>query len=203
MKYNSVLNLANDYEQACNNSLLKVAFVRKLPNGKYRVLSEKGKNLGTYTSRDAAKKRLKQIEFFKHIDKNNLLDSSSVIDLTDVEELTYSALMRKLRRKAPPECVREFMKIFKKYFDNAVKNKLQKPDSVAMQNALLLFNKKHKIKLSKDIVKNAAISELGDSRLVGKYLSDIVKFIMTRISSEKRAKSLYGLKLKIYNLNEN
>ena len=111
--------------------------------------------------------------------------------------------MRKLRRKAPPECVREFMKIFKKYFDNAVKNKLQKPDSVAMQNALLLFNKKHKIKLSKDIVKNAAISELGDSRLVGKYLSDIVKFIMTRISSEKRAKSLYGLKLKIYNLNEN
>ena len=87
--------------------------------------------------------------------------------------------------------------------DFSTKNKLQKPDSVAMQNALLLFNKKHKIKLSKDIVKNAAISELGDSRLVGKYLSDIVKFIMTRISSEKRAKSLYGLKLKIYNLNEN
>lgn len=32
----------------------------------YKVLSEKGKNLGTATSKKAAKKRLQQVEYFKH-----------------------------------------------------------------------------------------------------------------------------------------
>lgn len=34
----------------------------------YKVLSEKtGKNLGTATSLEGAKKRLRQVEYFKHI----------------------------------------------------------------------------------------------------------------------------------------
>lgn len=34
----------------------------------FKVISEKsGKNLGTETSLEAAKKRLKQVEYFKHI----------------------------------------------------------------------------------------------------------------------------------------
>lgn len=36
----------------------------------YRVLSEKGRNMGTYTSKEKAKIRLRQIEYFKHL-KNN------------------------------------------------------------------------------------------------------------------------------------
>jgi hypothetical protein len=32
----------------------------------YKVLSKKGKNLGTSSSKASAEKRLKQIEFFKH-----------------------------------------------------------------------------------------------------------------------------------------
>lgn len=32
----------------------------------YKVLSEKGKNLGTSTTRAGAEKRLRQVEFFKH-----------------------------------------------------------------------------------------------------------------------------------------
>lgn len=32
----------------------------------YRVVSESGRNMGTYPSREKAKKRLQQIEFFKH-----------------------------------------------------------------------------------------------------------------------------------------
>ena len=36
-------------------------------DGGYEVKSEKGKNLGKTTSLDAAKKRLKQIEYFKHL----------------------------------------------------------------------------------------------------------------------------------------
>jgi len=32
----------------------------------YKVLSKKGKNLGTATSKKAAEKRLRQVEYFKH-----------------------------------------------------------------------------------------------------------------------------------------
>lgn len=37
---------------------------------KYKVMSESGKLLGEYTSLAAAKKRLGQIEYFKHKDSN-------------------------------------------------------------------------------------------------------------------------------------
>ncbi|MBI2147817.1 hypothetical protein HYU19_05080 [Candidatus Woesearchaeota archaeon] len=35
--------------------------------GLYRVLSESGRNMGTYPTLKAAKKRLQQIEYFKHV----------------------------------------------------------------------------------------------------------------------------------------
>jgi len=39
----------------------------KRVNGGYKVLSEKGKNLGgPYRTIEEAKKRLKQVEYFKH-----------------------------------------------------------------------------------------------------------------------------------------
>lgn len=62
----------------------KIAVIKKLPNGKYRVLSEKGKNLGTFDSEKEAKSRLKQIEYFKHSKANK------EIDLTKLEELSLS-----------------------------------------------------------------------------------------------------------------
>ena len=52
------------------------------------------------------------------------------------------------------------------------------------------------------MVKNAATSELGDPKLVGKYLADIIRFTLTRISPERRPQSIENLKQKIYNLNE-
>ena len=40
--------------------------IKKVKNG-YKVVSEKGKNLGgPYKSKTAAEKRLRQVEFFKH-----------------------------------------------------------------------------------------------------------------------------------------
>jgi hypothetical protein len=39
--------------------------IRKIKSG-YRVVSESGRNMGTYRTMDEAKRRLKQIEFFKH-----------------------------------------------------------------------------------------------------------------------------------------
>lgn len=39
--------------------------IRKVKDG-YRVVSKSGKNLGTYKSKTAAQRRLRQIEYFKH-----------------------------------------------------------------------------------------------------------------------------------------
>lgn len=36
---------------------------------KFQVVSHTGKNLGTYTTREAAERRLRQVEYFKHKDK--------------------------------------------------------------------------------------------------------------------------------------
>jgi hypothetical protein len=40
--------------------------IRKVRGG-YRVLSESGKNMGTYRTKGEAEKRLRQIEMFKHL----------------------------------------------------------------------------------------------------------------------------------------
>jgi hypothetical protein len=41
-------------------------YVRKIGDDKWRVYSEKGKNLGTYNSQAGAKKRLQQVHYFKN-----------------------------------------------------------------------------------------------------------------------------------------
>src|SRR5579871_3173451 len=127
-----IVQLADNFEQRCQDSLVKVAKIRKLPGGKYRVLSQKGKNLGTFDSEKAAKKHLKQVEYFKHLDKSDAEDDTSVIDLTDADEFAYSAIMRKMRQKASKEQVLTFLKLYKAEFDRAVKAKLKKPERIAL-----------------------------------------------------------------------
>ncbi len=41
-----------------------IEVIRKVKGG-YRVLSEKGRNMGTYATKEEAEKRLRQIEYFK------------------------------------------------------------------------------------------------------------------------------------------
>lgn len=41
-------------------------------DNKYQVQSEKGKNLGTYDTKEQAEKRLKQVEMFKHMKSKEL-----------------------------------------------------------------------------------------------------------------------------------
>jgi ferritin len=96
--------------------LIKLAFIRKLPNGNYRVFSEKGKNMGTYKSLSGAKNRLRQIEFFKHQANffTNLIKQAKEHDVT----FTYSGLLRFLR-KEKPELVVEFMQKFLQAFNEA------------------------------------------------------------------------------------
>ena len=39
--------------------------IKKVKEG-YRLVSHKGKNLGTYTTREGAEKRERQVQYFKH-----------------------------------------------------------------------------------------------------------------------------------------
>ena len=47
----------------------KIITVQENKKKKYRVVSENGRNLGTYNTRPEAEKRLKQVEMFKHMKK--------------------------------------------------------------------------------------------------------------------------------------
>lgn len=40
--------------------------IKKIKNG-YQVVAESGRNMGTYQTKEEAKKRLRQIEYFKHM----------------------------------------------------------------------------------------------------------------------------------------
>lgn len=198
---NTLLKLASNYETSCIQELIKLAKIRKLPDGRYRVLSQKGDNLGTYKSHEGAKKRLKQVEYFKHFDHSNA-DDKSIIDLTDIDEFAYSAIMRKLRQKGTSEQVRQFLQLYKQQFDKAVKGKLHKPERIALQNTMVKFNKLHKVKLDKKMIKTAATTELGNAEQVGKYLSDIVQFTLQRIPPDKRQDAINRLKQKFAEMNE-
>jgi hypothetical protein len=179
-----------------------------MPGGKWRVLSQKGKSLGTYNTKEEAVKRLRQVEYYKQHkkDKSHADDNATdekAIDLTDIDDFSYSAIMRKLRQKASTEQVRDFLKIFKAQFDRAVKKKLQKPEKVALQNTVVKFSKVHKLKLNKKFVKNAAVTELGAPAEVGRYLANIVRFILNRMEPDKRAKAMETLRNKFYYTNSN
>jgi hypothetical protein len=202
----TLLQLASTYEDRCLQGLVKIARIRQLPNGSYRVLSQKGKDLGTYKSRKAAEKRLRQVEFFKHLDKSKADDQGNAIapiDLTGAEEFSYSSLMRQLRQEASPEQVKVFLKLFKTQFDNAVKGKIHKPERIALQNAIIRFHKLHPIKVDKKIVKSAAVAELGNADQVGQYLAGIVHFILNRLEPEKRLRAAQVLKQKFAVMSEN
>lgn len=41
--------------------------IRKQADGRFRVVAESGRTLGTYDSRQAAERRLRQVEMFKHM----------------------------------------------------------------------------------------------------------------------------------------
>lgn len=196
---NLILKISN-YNTLCQG-IKKFAKIRKLPSGKYRVLSEKNRNLGTYSNRTAAEKRLKQVEYFKYLDTLDLKEKK-IIDLSKLNQPSLSALMRELNKKADKEQIKKFLEIYKRLFDQALKNKIKKPDVVALKHSLIKLNKIYKIKFNKKLVKTAALEELGDPVTVGNYLANIVRFILNRISPAKRQKSIDKLKTKFYYLDE-
>lgn len=73
-------NLKEEDSLTITNNYLEEKKIIKRGN-KYQVQSEKGKNLGTYNTKKEAEDRLKQVHYFKHINKNNLDESKQ--DLLD------------------------------------------------------------------------------------------------------------------------
>jgi hypothetical protein len=121
--------------------MIKNARIGKLSDGRYRVYSHDGKNLGTCTSYEAAKKRLAEVEAFKHMDKSkrksafmSLMNIYSFAEKTDVIT-TYSAVMRDLRKNNPDK-VKDFMKSFKEAFDRAVDDNLDEAENAALLEAI-------------------------------------------------------------------
>jgi len=123
------------------------------------------------------------------------------LDLTDVDSFTYSAFLRKLRKKTEPKEFLAFLKIYKKNFDRNLSKEIENLEKVSLTQSLIQFNKLVRpLKIDKEIIKNAAIAELGTPELVGAYLSGIIKFILKRISVENRDKSINNLKNKFQDL---
>lgn len=115
------MNLFEQIEKFANLcEFLKLSFIKKLPNGKYRVLSEKGKNLGTYDTKSEAKKRLRQVEFFKHV------KGSKDIDLSNLKAITLSSVMRQLTKNFNDDKVIKFLKVFNENYKDDSKEALEK-----------------------------------------------------------------------------
>ena len=145
----SCLVLKNDFKELikkatkyCAAALTKIAYIRKLPDGKYRVFSEKGRNMGTYKTKEEAKKRLRAIEFFKH----RKASQQNALDLSDLSDIGYSSIMRELNKNGNEEMTKFFMIEYKKCFDQSI---LQgENEDTVLPKTLDLFGKKYHIHFS-------------------------------------------------------
>jgi len=234
------------------NLIVKEAFIKKVKN-KWRVVSRKGKNLGEYSTKEEAIKRLKQIEFFKH-KKASTEDSlfKNKIDLfinNTKTDTTLTDICRKLNQLDPNSNIKnKFIELTTDYANNIFasntyddttsydifdiidhlpcilalqtikdskypeKNNLKCDIEISYDKdispLIKEFYNKYKNQvvvksyLQPKLIKSAQIVNLGDPDYAGKYLSDIMKFVMQRISEENRPKSLLSLKNKILNFNE-
>lgn len=179
----------------------KNAYIGQLSGGKWRVYSEKGKNLGTYDSYEAAEKRLKDVEMFKHMDKKKKKRKRRKVALdilNSTPTTNYSETMRWLNKNAP-ESVESFMKTFKIAFDEAVEKDLEDPANAAMLQALQTKASKTDERIFK-LAQN--IIHMGSPEIAGKGLADIVSFIMKRVPGAQRSKAIASLRQKILDLNE-
>lgn len=124
--------------------IIKESYIRQISENKWRVFSEKGKNLGTFPSKAKAKKRLQQVEMFKHMDKRKKKSSlfyQWIKISTDKQKepetkYTYSYVMRKLRKDYSEADIKKFQQTFKNQFDTALEKKLSNPENIGLIAAL-------------------------------------------------------------------
>lgn len=176
------------------DNFYKLSYIRKEKN-KYIVFSKKHKRLGEYDTLSDAKKRLKQIEYFKH------KKASKKIDISKADAFTYSSIIRLLRKELNDADLNKFLKVYRENFEKNYLNDESNIEKNTLCQTLLLLEDELNLKVS--IKKDAGLQELGTAEEVGKYLANIVKFTMQRIKDQNRPISMLKLKKKIYFLNEN
>lgn len=188
--------VAENY-QGLSDLMVKISFIKKLKNGKYRVTSRSGKNLGTYSTKSEAKKRLKQVEMFKHLKKEA---KEKKLDLKEIESFSYSSIMRKINKQLDQSAAKEFASIYKKIFDKKILSGDNEPEKETLEETVLIFKKKYPIELDEKIKKKAEVVQVGSAVEVARYLSNIIKFTLNKISAQKRPKSIQRLKEKLSKL---
>jgi hypothetical protein len=122
------------------HAIVKIAVIRHKSDG-YYVESESGRNLGgPYKTRAAAKKRLDEVEMFKHMKKKKRSDVLyHLLSLAD-DDVSYSSVMRKLRADGDLDKIRAFQKAFKKSFDDAYCQGLEPVEQIALLSAIKTTN---------------------------------------------------------------
>lgn len=180
--------------------LTKESFIKKLPNGKYQILSEKGKNLGIFDSKSKAKKRLAQIEMFKHMKKKKAAlgsISDSIIKDDDLTTNTFSSTTRDINKKNP-EDVKDFMKSFKDSFNRALEEDLEDPDCLALMQ--VMKNPKESSSNSKMIKIAQTLVEMGNPELAGKAISNVIKFLITKMPESERSNAVQRIRNELLSL---
>src|ERR1700728_563625 len=156
------------YAEAFHESFVKVAYIHKR-KGKWVILSEKGKVLGSYKTKPEAVARLKQIEWFKSHPKKTKKKASKE------ESDTYSSIMRSLNASYDHDAMIAFQTTFKQAFDAAYIAGEEHPEDIALEKAKSELNEKT-AELKAMIVKTANAIALGNPDSAGSYLAELVKF---------------------------
>ena len=114
------------------------------------------------------------------------------------KDISYSSVMRKLRKSYDQDTVNKFQKEFKKLFDQEILSGKEPADSI-LEEAIKCISFEDDTRCFK---KMASAIDLGDPDSSGKYLADLIKFLLRRISAERRPRAIENLRKKIYYLNE-
>lgn len=138
--------------------MIKLAYIKKIKN-KYHVFSEKGKNMGVYNSLKAAKKRLQQIEFFKH------KKASTSLDLSSISNLSLSAILRELYKQSNIDTVKNFLNIFNKYFKENILDNVKNPEDEALIKTLNDFDKDQELKINKKLLEKISFFYFSSAKI--------------------------------------
>lgn len=115
------------------------------------------------------------------------------------KEDSYSSIMRDLNKHYDEETTHKFQKTFKDTFDKALLAGDEIPEDRALEEAIKCISLRDDIKAFRKV---GTALDLGDPKHAGKYLADLLRFLLRRIRPEKRAKAVETLRKKVYFINE-
>jgi hypothetical protein len=84
---------------------------------------------------------------------NRYKQASKSLDLSELDEFSYSSVLREVRSQLSPEEYIDFIKIYKGFFDKAYLSDKENVKQVSMCKTLLQFGKKITIDLDKNLFK--------------------------------------------------